>query len=272
MDATVLITGATSGLGRWLAVELSNAGWTVLVHGRDPERTRALAAELDARAFVADLGALDEVRGLAERVADATPRLDVLVNNAGVGFGPPGGARETSRDGHELRLAIDYLAPVVLTRALLPLLRASTPARIVNVGSVGQAPVDLDDLEFTRGYDGVVAYRRAKLALAAWTFDLAAELSGTGVTANVLHPASLMPTNMVREARRGVVSTVDEGGRATLRLITDPQLRTTSGVYFDGARPARAHADAYDAGFRARLAEATERLLAEGPPAHRGSA
>jgi NAD(P)-dependent dehydrogenase (short-subunit alcohol dehydrogenase family) len=261
MDATVLITGATSGLGRWLAVALSDAGWNVLVHGRDPERTRALAAELGGRAFVADLAALREVRGLAQEVAASTPRLDVLVNNAGVGFGPPGGARETSHDGHELRLAVNYLAPVVLTRVLLPLLRASTPARVVNVGSIGQAPVDLDDLGFTRGYDGMDAYRRAKLALAAWTFDLAAELDGTGVTANVLHPATLMPTNMVREAAQGVMSTVEEGGHATLRLITDPALRDTTGVYFDGAAPARAHPDAYDPAFRARLATATERLL-----------
>jgi NAD(P)-dependent dehydrogenase (short-subunit alcohol dehydrogenase family) len=260
---TALITGATGGLGTVLARDLAGRGWTVIVHGRDADRARRLADELGepAVAVVADLASLDDVRRLAAEVKAATPHLDVLVNNAGVGFGPPDGSRELSADGHELRFAVDYLAPVLLTRELLPLLRASAPARVVNVGSAGQSPVDLDDVRLDRGYDGVTAYRRAKLALAAWTFDLAVELADDGVTANVLHPATLMPTAMVAEARWRTVDTVEDGARATLRLIADPALAGTTGVYFDGERPGRAHAEAYDPAFRAALREVTDGIL-----------
>jgi len=260
---TALITGATGGLGRRLAVDLAGRGWTVLVHGRDAGRAEALAAELGppTTAVVADLAALDDVRRLAAEVSAATDRLDVLVNNAGVGFGAPGAPRELSRDGHELRFAVNYLAPVLLTRELVPLLRAGAPARVVNVGSAGQQEVDLDDLRFDHGYDGVDAYRRAKLALAAWTFDLAEELAPDGVTATVLHPATLMPTAMVQEARRGSIDSIEDGARATLRLIADPALDGVTGAYFDGGRPARAHPQAYDPAFRAALREATDRIL-----------
>lgn len=201
--STILITGATSGLGRY-AFELVRAGHLVLAHGRDPDRTQRLVEELrgegTAEGFVADLASLAQVRELAARVAEAHPDLDVLVNNAGVGAGAPGSGREVSADGHELRLAVNCLAPVVLTRALLPVLRANAPARIVNVGSAGQEPLDFDDPEYTRGYDGFSAYCRSKFALAAHTFDLAAESAGAGVSVNVLHPATFMDTSMVRES------------------------------------------------------------------------
>jgi NAD(P)-dependent dehydrogenase (short-subunit alcohol dehydrogenase family) len=260
---TVLVTGATSGLGRALAVALAEQEWTVIAHGRDPQRAKALADDLGepATAVVADLAALDDVRRLAAEVKATTDRLDVLLNNAGVGFGPPRAARELSADGHELRFAVDYLAPVLLTRELLPLLKASSPARVVNVGSAGQAPPDLDDLRLDHGYDGRNAYRRAKLALAAWTFDLAEELRGDGVTATVLHPATLMPTAMVREARSGTVDSLEDGVRATLRLVTDPGLAATTGVFFNGTTETKAHPLTYDPDFRRRLREVTDRIL-----------
>ncbi|MGV9498605.1 SDR family NAD(P)-dependent oxidoreductase [Streptomyces sp. NPDC003642] len=260
--STLLITGATSGLGRQAAFELVRAGHVVLVHGRDAERTERLAAELrtegDAEAFVADLASLAQVRELAAHVADAHPELDVLVNNAGVGFGPPGAGRELSADGHELRLAVNYLAPVVLTRGLLPVLRANAPARIVNVGSAGQEPLVFEDPEFGRGYDGTAAYRRSKFALAAYTFALAEELAGTGVTANVLHPATFMDTAMVREADVTPWNTVADGAAAVLALATRD---AGTGRYFDGTRPARAHEAAYDPAVRARLAAVTDQLV-----------
>ncbi|MER8222171.1 SDR family NAD(P)-dependent oxidoreductase [Streptomyces sp. NPDC094143] len=260
--STLLITGATSGLGRYAAFELVRAGHVVLVHGRDPERTERLAAELrtegDAEAFVADLASLTQVRELAAHVADAHPELDVLVNNAGVGSGVPGAGRELSADGHELRLAVNYLAPVVLTRALLPVLRANAPSRIVNVGSAGQEPLVFDDPEFGRGYDGTAAYRRSKFALAAHTFALADELDGTGVTVNVLHPATFMDTAMVREADVTPWYTVADGAAALLALATRD---AGTGRYFDGTRPARAHEAAYDPRVRARLAAVTDQLV-----------
>jgi NAD(P)-dependent dehydrogenase (short-subunit alcohol dehydrogenase family) len=259
----VLITGATSGLGRYLAEELAGSGWQVLAHGRDADRVADLCQQLgrDARGFVADLASLGDVRNLAAAVRAQVPRLDVLVNNAGVGFGPPGEARQLSTDGHELRFAVNYLAPVLLTRLLVPLLTASAPSRIVNVGSIGQVAFDPADAEFEDGYKGVDAYRRAKLALAAFTFDLASELAPAGVTVNCLHPATLMGTTMVTQAGIAPVSTVEEGVEATMRLITDPALDGVTGQFFDGLKTSRARPEAYDPQFRARLSEVTGRLL-----------
>src|SRR5271156_6422442 len=197
---TVLITGATSGLGRYLAKELDGSGWQVLAHGRDPARGAALGTGLgrEARGYVADLAWLGDVRDLAASVRAQVPRLDVLVNNAAVGFGAPGEGRQVSADGHELRFAVNYLAPVLLTRLLVPLLTASAPSRILNVSSMGQVAFDPADAEFEDGYNGVEAYRRAKLALAAFTFDLADELTASRVTVNCLPPATFMDTAMVR--------------------------------------------------------------------------
>ncbi|MGP4049824.1 SDR family NAD(P)-dependent oxidoreductase [Streptomyces sp. 2A115] len=262
---TVLITGATSGLGRYVAFELVRSGHVVLAHGRDPGRTERLVAELrtagEAHGFVADLASLPRVRELGERVSAAHPRLDVLINNAGVGFGSPGSGREESADGHELRLAVNYLAPVALTRTLLPVLRASAPARIVNVGSAGQQPLDFDDIEMTRNYDGTTAYRRSKLALAAHTFALAEELAGTGVSVNVLHPATFMDTTMVREADVEPWSTVADGAAGVLALATTELGQDMTGRYFDGTSPSQAHSDAYDRDVWKRLEAVTDRLL-----------
>jgi len=259
----VLITGATSGLGRYLATELAVAGWQVLAHGRDADRVADLRTELgpDAQGYVADLASLADVRDLAAAVRAQVPRLDVLVNNAGVGFGPPGDTRHLSTDGHELRFAVNYLAPVLLTRLLVPLLTASAPSMVVNVGSIGQMPFDPADAGFEHGYDGVDAYRRAKLALAAFTIDLAGELAGAGVTVNCLHPASLMGTTMVLDAGITPISTVEEGVEATMRLITDPALDGVTGQFFDGLKSAQARTEAYDPEFRARLAEVTDQIL-----------
>ncbi|MEU9409710.1 SDR family NAD(P)-dependent oxidoreductase [Streptomyces sp. NPDC048281] len=261
--STILITGATSGLGRYVAFELVRSGHVVLAHGRDPGRTERLVEELctegDAEAFVADLASLAQVRELGARVADARPDLDVLINNAGVGAGAPGSGRELSTDGHELRLAVNYLAPVALTRALLPVLRAGAPARIVNVGSAGQEPLDFGDPEFTRGYQGFAAYCRAKFALAAHTFALAEELADTDVSVNVLHPATFMDTAMVREGGVAPWSTVADGAPGVLALATQD---LGTGRYFDGTRPARAHEATYDREVQKRLSAVTDQLLA----------
>jgi NAD(P)-dependent dehydrogenase (short-subunit alcohol dehydrogenase family) len=164
-----------------------------------------------------------------------------------------------SADGHELRLAVNYLAPVVLTRALLPALRAGAPARIVNVGSVGQEPLDFDDPEFTRGYGGFPAYCRSKFALAAHTFALAEELTDTGIAVNVLHPATFMDTAMVREGGVAPWNTVADGAPGVLALATR-ELGT--GGYFDGTSRSRAHEETYDGEVQKRLATVTDQLLA----------
>jgi NAD(P)-dependent dehydrogenase (short-subunit alcohol dehydrogenase family) len=260
-----LVTGATDGLGRAVAGELAADGWTVLLHGRDEARGQAALEEIrlrtggDLRLYLADLASLDEVRGLADALLGAERRLDVLVNNAGIGGS---GERQESRDGHELRFAVNYLAGYALTRRLLGLLRSSAPARIVNVASAGQAPIDFGDVMLEDGYTGWDAYRQSKLAQILFTFDLADELRGTGVTATCLHPATFMPTKMVTEGGISPVSTLEQGVDATLRLIRDPELDGVSGVYFNGTEEARPDPQAYDADARRQLRELSERLTA----------
>jgi NAD(P)-dependent dehydrogenase (short-subunit alcohol dehydrogenase family) len=267
-DQTILITGATDGLGRALATELARDGGTLLLHGRDEEKGRLTLADIRAatgndrlRFLRADLSSLDEVRGLGELVLGETDRLDVLVNNAGIGTTTPGFVgREESRDGFELRFAVNYLAGYLLTRLLLGELRSSAPARIVNVSSAGQAPIDFDDMMLTRGYSGVQAYCQSKLAQIMFTFDLAAELLDADVTATCLHPATYMPTNMVRSAGVAPVSTLEQGTAATLRLVADPALDGVSGRYFNGLREEDPDPQAEDPAARARLRELSDEL------------
>ncbi|MGA4800338.1 SDR family NAD(P)-dependent oxidoreductase [Streptomyces lavendulocolor] len=266
---TVLITGATQGLGRGLALDLAERGHTLLLHGRDRGRLEAVAAEVERRApgatvrtYLADLADLDQVHAMAARVRAAEPRLDGLVNNAVAGGGSEPLRREFSRQGHELRFAVNHLAPYALVRDLLPLLTASAPARVVNVASIGQEAVDFDDVMLEQGYEGLRAYCRSKLAMIMATFELAAELDGTGVTVNTLHPAHLMDTEGVRAYGLTPVVAVDEGVRPTVRLLLDPDLASVTGRYFDRFTDARAHDQAYDPEARARLMRLTDELLA----------
>jgi NAD(P)-dependent dehydrogenase (short-subunit alcohol dehydrogenase family) len=269
-DSTILVTGSTDGLGKGVATELAAAGATVLVHGRDDARGRDTLAEIRCRTgndrlgwYRADLASLAEVRGLAAAVAADHDRLDVLVNNAGIGTTLPGaGERLESVDELELRFAVNYLAPYLLTRLLVPLLLSSTPARIVNVSSAGQAELDFDNVMLERRYSGNQAYCQSKLALIMLTFDLADALRGSGVTANALHPGTYMPTKMVLAAGVAPYDTLDTGIEATMRLIADPSHAGVTGHYFDRQVEAAALAQAYDADARARLRELSERLVA----------
>jgi NAD(P)-dependent dehydrogenase (short-subunit alcohol dehydrogenase family) len=257
-DKTILITGATDGVGRKVAVELGRQGAKVLVHGRNRQRAQEVLSEIAASGgtatfYPADLSSLAEVRALAAVVVKDHQRLDVLINNAGLGTRSGGPQRRTSADGHELRFAVNYLAGFLLTRTLPPLLRASAPARIVNVASAGQSPIDFADVMLTRDYSGAQAYTQSKLAQIMFTVDLAEELEGSGVTANCLHPATYMATTMVREAGVSPVSTVEEGAEAILNLVASPRLDGRSGLYFNRMQEARANAQAYDKSARAHL-------------------
>jgi NAD(P)-dependent dehydrogenase (short-subunit alcohol dehydrogenase family) len=267
-EQVVLVTGATDGLGRAVAADLAARGATVLLHGRSDARLERTLADLRAatgsdrfRGYRADFAALAEVRALADEILAAEPRLDALVNNAGVGTTLPGdGARMESADGHELRFAVNYLAGYLLTRRLIGLLERSAPARIVNVASAGQIPIDFGDVMLTRGYSGTRAYCQSKLAQVLFTFDLADELRDRGVTATALHPATYMPTKMVLAARGSAVSTLDEGVEAVVRLVADPALDGVTGAYFNGTREAGAEAQAYDRDARRALRELSDRL------------
>jgi NAD(P)-dependent dehydrogenase (short-subunit alcohol dehydrogenase family) len=169
-EQTVLVTGATSGLGRALVQRLAEAGATVVAHGRNASRlarTREEIREGSGRVvdtIQADLAELAQVHRMADEVLERYPRLHALVNNAGVGFGPPGGARELSVDGIELRFAVNHLASYLLARRLAGRLVECAPARIVQVASAGQLALDRADPFTEHHYDGVTAYRRSKLA------------------------------------------------------------------------------------------------------------
>ncbi|MDH6140079.1 MULTISPECIES: SDR family NAD(P)-dependent oxidoreductase [Kitasatospora] len=265
---TVLVTGATQGLGRALALDLAGEGATLLLHGRNPERLEKVLAEVravgaEARGYLADFSDLAQVRALAQRIAQAEPELNVLVHNAIARNDPK--LRQLSAQGHELQLAVNHLVPWTLTRLLLPLLRVSAAhsgraSRVVNVASMGQAPLDLADPMMEQEYDGLTAYCRSKLALIMATFDLGAELPAHEVTVNTLHPAHLMDTEGVRAFGLVPAVSVAEGVRPTVRLVTDPELAGVTGRYFDRFTEARAHDWAYDPAARAELAALTQRL------------
>ncbi len=244
--STILVTGATDGLGRALADELDVRGHDVVVHGRSRERAEAVAAEIGgAQVEVADFARLDDVRALAERARG----IDVLVNNAGI----IAAERRLSEDGIELTFQVNHLAGFLLTLLMLP-------PRIVNVASIGQRAPDFDDLMLERGYEGYDAYAKSKLAQIMFTFELAERRPDLVV--NALHPATLMDTKMVREAFGRSRSTVAEGVEATAALVERDDV---TGRYFDRLREARADPVAYDPEARRRLWDVSAELTSAPP-------
>jgi NAD(P)-dependent dehydrogenase (short-subunit alcohol dehydrogenase family) len=274
-QSLALVTGATSGLGRGIAQTLSQRGWTVLVHGRDKRRCDELVAELRAaggaaQPYVADLSSLSEAAELGRRVAREHPSLNLLINNAGVGFGADQRHREQGKDGYELRLSVNYLAQVVLTTLLKEPLRAAGNSQILNVGSVGQSPLDFDDPQFTRGYDGAEAYMRSKFALAAFTFSTAQDYRADGIRVNCVHPGNFLDTGMTREAGISPMGSVADGVFAILNA-TEEGWKDTTGTFFNGMRPGRANREAYDADVQQRLASLTGLLLSNAVGDHLSS-
>ncbi|HEV7601653.1 MAG TPA: SDR family NAD(P)-dependent oxidoreductase [Bradyrhizobium sp.] len=256
---TVLITGSTDGVGRYVAAQIAAAGARLLIHGRDRDRAKTLADDIrrkghgDAIFYQADLSSLAGARQLADAVLADHKRLDVFISNAGIGSRTLGAERRTSADGHELRFAVNYLSGFLLAHLLLPLLKASAPSRIVNVASLGQHPIDFDDVMLTKDYSGSRAYAQSKLAQIMFTIDLADELKGSGVTVNSLHPATYMDTTMVREGGITPISTVEQGGDAILHLAAGDDMADKTGLFFNGMREAQANPQAYDETSRKRL-------------------
>lgn len=267
-ERIIVLTGATDGLGRALVDRLTaDPDNRLILHGRNSERLAELRTALAHRpvqvveTVQADLSDLAQVRQLAVDIAAVTDRISVLVNNAGVGAGEPdGNTRRVTVDGNELRFAVNYLAPYALTQRLLPLLTAGAPARIVNVASIGQNPIDFTDLTLAHGYSGQRAYGQSKLALIAYGCALAAQLDPAKVTVNSLHPATYMPTKMVLQSVGHSIDTLDEGVTSTLRLIEDPSLDGVTGRFYDRLTESRALPDAYDPQTQRRLLRISEEL------------
>ena len=256
----VLVTGSTDGLGRELARRLANEGAHVIVHGRNAERGRAVVDEIaaagkgSARFYKADFASLAEVRRFADAIASDYPRLDLLVNNAGIFLRDD---RQVSADGHELTFAVNYLAGYLLTYRLVPLLEKGRAARIVNVSSRSAAPIDFTDVMMERGYTGYRAYSQSKLAQVMFTIDLAAALKSRGIVVQAVHPATGMDTTLIKTAGLSARTGVDEGADAVMHVIgTD----APSGSYFMQQTVAAPHAQAGDVEARRQLREVSQRL------------
>ena len=267
-EQTVLITGATDGLGKATALALAKMGARVLIHGRDDGRLAATKQEIVAESgndkietYRANFASLAEVRHLAYTVQAEHEKLELLINNAASGGGKPGDSqRDFSIDGYELRFAVNYLATFLLTQLLLPALKEGAPSRIINVSSAGQYPINFDDVMMEQHYEPLDAYRQSKLAQILYTFDLAEQLRNENITVNALHPASLMPTKMAKEYFGRTIDTLEDGVNSVMRLATDPALDAVTGKYFDHQQEARANEQAYDAQARLHLWEISMEL------------
>jgi NAD(P)-dependent dehydrogenase (short-subunit alcohol dehydrogenase family) len=257
-QSTILVTGATDGLGRALAQRLHSDGARLLLHGRDAAKLESLAGELSGvQTLQADFASLQDVHRLAGEV----DRVDVLVNNAGIGSGlPEGRERAESKDGHELRFQVNYLAGYLLTELLLDKLRAAAPARVVFVASLGQMPIDFGNVMLERNYSGIQAYCQSKLAQIAYGMALAGRLDPEQVTVNSLHPSTFMPTKMVLAERGAALDPLEQGVDATHRLVADPQLDGVTGRFFDREEDTAPHPWALDPANRERLVELSREL------------
>ena len=270
----VLITGGTSGIGKAAATALASMGANVVVTGRDEERGRRAAAEIRAESgndgvelMLADLAVQEEVRRLAKEFEERHDRLDVLVNNAGL----VQSKRTETPDGIETTLAVNHLAPFLLTNLLLGLLKKSAPARIVTVASEAQrwGKIDFDDLQSTKRYRGFPVYGMTKLANIMFTYELAGRLEGTGVTANCVHPGPVNTNfgnnnrgfmTLLFRAFKPFMRSSEEGADTIIYLASSTDVEGMTGKYLSDRKVITASEEAYDETSREKLWEASEEL------------
>lgn len=255
-----LITGATSGIGLAAAWQLAAKGATVVLAGRSKERCinavqtiKAQTGNPSVEYLVADLAVQSEVKELAQKFQDRFSHLHVLLNNAGAINLP----RRESLEGIELTFVLNHLASFTLTLSLLDVLKASAPARIVNVSSDAHrgATINLDDLQCRRGYGGMGGYSRSKLANIMFTYQLAPRLAGTGVTVNALHPGLVATNFLSNNGIRGWLMRIflpivgmspEKGADTPVYLASSPEVETVSGRYFVKRLPVPSSAQSYD--------------------------
>ena len=242
---TILITGATDGIGKQTALRLAQMGARILLHGRNLEKGEKVRQEIISKSgnpkvelLIADLQSLKQVRQLASDVKKTTSRLDILINNAGIYMKK----RRLSEDGYEMTFAVNHLAPFLLTNLLLDLLKKSAPARVVTVSSVGHKLVylNLADLQGKFFFWDWVAYCRSKLLNVLFTFELSERLKGTGVVANAVHPG-VITTNLLKKAKIGSSASVEDGADPLVYLATSPELNNVSGKYFNRMKVSKAN-------------------------------
>ena len=270
----VLITGGTSGIGKAAATALAGMGATVVITGRNEERGKRALQEIREESgndgvelILADLTVQDEVRRLAEELRERHNQLDVLVNNAGLVLSE----RTETPDGIETQLAINHLAPFLLTNLLLDLLEKSAPSRIVTVSSDAHrwAKIDLDDLQSRKRYRGMQVYGKTKLANIMFTYELAERLEGTGVTANCMHPGGVNtnfgnnqggPMNLLFRLFKPFMRSPEQGADTLIYLASSPEVEGMTGKYLADRKVKAASDAAYDETTRKRLWEASEEL------------
>lgn len=272
---TILITGATDGIGKETARALAKQGATVVIVGRSREKGERVLAELkqttgnaNIELLLADLSSMNEVRALAEAFKAKHNRLDVLVNNAGAIYDK----REVTVDGYERTFATNHLAYFLLTNLLLDLLKKSAPARIVNVASEAHksGKLDFDDLQSEKNFSTFTVYGTSKLANVLFTYELARRLAGTGVTANCLHPGVIASgfgnsTNWLLRAGFAVVRPfmIDavKGAQTTIYCASSPEVEGVTGKYFKNKRPYPSRKLTHNEAIAKRLWDASERLV-----------
>ncbi|MGH9195152.1 MAG: SDR family oxidoreductase [Acidimicrobiia bacterium] len=263
---TVLVTGATDGIGRETAHQLLERGLRVLVHGRTLEKASRVVVELkratpaaQVESVYADLADMREVLGPAQKVREKTPVLDVLINNAGV----YAHTRVITSDGFELTMAVNHFAPFLLTHELLYLLQGASQGRIITVSSIAHQSgrLDLDDLTFARRYDGYDAYAASKLANILFTGALAKRLDGTSVTANSLHPG-VISTKLLHKGFGFGGAPVQQGARTSVYLATSEEVNDIRGAYFEDCRRVNPSRMARDERLAEALWEKSQELLA----------
>ena len=276
---TCLITGASSGIGKETALGLARQGADLVLVCRDRARGERARDEIRdagsprAELLLADLSVQREVRRVAAEILARCPRLDVFVSNAGAVMP----RRVVTEEGYETTLALNHLAPFLLTHLLLDRLKASAPARVVVVASQveSRGRIDFDDLQLQRGYEPLVAYFQSKLANVLFTYELARRLSDTGVTANCLHPG-VIATNLLCDymGQPRVMSRINllthpgpkKGAETSIRLASDPTLGTVTGRYFRPQGESPSSRQSHDEDLARRLWAVSERLTCLGQP------
>jgi NAD(P)-dependent dehydrogenase (short-subunit alcohol dehydrogenase family) len=275
-DKICLVTGSTSGIGKVTARELAKRGATVVLVSRSRAKGEATQAEIEqatgnqhVELLVADLSVLENVRKLATEFQRTHDHLHLLVNNAGCAYP----RRTLTPDGFEATLAVNYLAPFLLTEMLLDTLKASAPARIINISSAqhANASIEFDNLQGEKTYGNLRNYNQAKLAVLLWTYELARRLEGTGVTVNALHPgitATNFPSGMTgvlawaMRLSTPFLLTPEKGAQTTLYLASSPEVEGVTGKYFVKSHETKSSSRSYDQVVGSRLWDVTEQLIA----------
>ena len=264
MQKTLLVTGATDGIGLETAKMLVGSGHRVLVHGRNPAKLDDVARQLsqlpgggEVESYVADLSSMAEVETLAKAVAGKHQSLDVLINNAGVFQA----GENITGDGLEVRFAVNTIAPYLLTRRLLPLFSSS--GRVVNLSSAAQAPVDLEAITGKNRLSESMAYAQSKLALTMWSRSMALELGDKGPAIIAVNPKSLLGSKMVKDAYGVAGADLRIGADILCRAALSDEFASASGKYFDNdvGRFASPHPDALDARKTGEVVAALDKLL-----------